>query len=223
MSIISGKKNRRNNCKEPFHNKRKGLFYFYIKILNTFLNLLRYYYCNRQEVENINSKDNFIRMIEQYQNLVFSICLKMTGDYFAAEDLAQETFIAAYKHLDEFDGKSESAWLCRIASNKCIDYHRASARKMIPTPEEEIPEGKLKVEDTMFRTVTNRQVMDELRRCCEELLPPYKDVALMHFLEGRTAKEISELTGVGMNTVQTRIYRAREKLKISYRKELLEE
>lgn len=174
-------------------------------------------------MENIDSKDNFIRLIEQYRNLVFSICLKMTGDYFAAEDLAQETFIAAYKNLDKFDGQSESAWLCRIAANKCIDYHRASARKIIPTPEEEMPEGKLKVEDTLFQMMTNRQVMEELRRCCEELLSPYKETAVMHFVEGWTAKEISERTGVGINTVQTRIYRAREKLKLSYRKELLEE
>lgn len=174
-------------------------------------------------MENIDSKDNFIRLIEQYQNLIFSICLKMTGDYFAAEDLAQETFIAAYKHLDEFDGQSEKAWLCRIAGNKCIDYHRAAARKMVPTAEEEMPEEKLQDMDTPLQTIMNRQVMEELRRCCEELMPPYKEVALMHFLEGQTAKEISERTGVGINTVQTRIYRGREKLRISYRKEMLEQ
>lgn len=174
-------------------------------------------------MENIDSKDKFIRLIEQYRNLVFSICLKMTGDYFAAEDLAQETFISAYNHLEEFDGQSEKAWLCRIASNKCIDYHRASARRMIPTAEDEIPEDKLKVPDTMLQTVATREVMEELRRCCEELLPPYKEVARMHFIEGMTAKEISEHSGVGINTVQTRIYRAREKLKLSYRKEMLEE
>ncbi len=171
---------------------------------------------------NIDSKDNFIRLIEQYQNLVFSICLKMTGDYFAAEDLAQETFISAYKHLGEFDGQSEKAWLCRIAGNKCIDYHRAAARRMVPTAEDEIPEEKLKTADTPLQTVLNRQVMEELRKCCEELQEPYKAVALMHFWEGRTAKEIAERTGIGINTVQTRIYRAREKLKISYRKEMLE-
>ena len=52
----------------------------------------------------IDSRENFIRLINQYQNLVFSICLRLTGDYFAAEDLTQETFIAAYGHLHEFDG-----------------------------------------------------------------------------------------------------------------------
>ncbi len=174
-------------------------------------------------MEDIDSKDNFIRLIEQYQNLVFSICLKMTGDYFAAEDLAQETFISAYKHLEEFDGQSEKAWICRIAGNKCIDYHRAAARRMVPTTEEEMPEEKLKTSDTPLKTVINQQVLEELRRCCEALPEPYREVAILHFLEGQSAKEISEFMNVGINTVQTRIYRAREKLKISYRKEMLEE
>lgn len=174
-------------------------------------------------MERIDSKDNFIKLIEQYQNLVFSVCLKMTGDYFAAEDLAQETFIAAYKNLNEFDGESAKAWLCRIASNKCIDYHRSAARRMVPTTEDEMPEDMSRAVETPLQTVMTNEVMRELKRCCDELPPPYKDAAVKHFLEGRTAKEISEQTGIGINTVQTHIYRAREKLKISYRKEMLEE
>ena len=46
----------------------------------------------------------------------------MTADYFAAEDLAQETFLSAYEHFRNFDGSNPKAWLCRIATNKCIDY-----------------------------------------------------------------------------------------------------
>ena len=78
-------------------------------------------------MEKIDSKENFIRLIRQYQNLVFSICLKLTGDYFAAEDLTQETFLSAYRHLEEFTGQAEKAWLCRIAGNKCVDYLREAA------------------------------------------------------------------------------------------------
>lgn len=174
-------------------------------------------------MEKINSKDNFIRLVEQYRNLVFSICLKMTGDYFAAEDLTQETFISAYKNLSTFDGQSEKAWLCRIAGNKCIDYHRAAARRMVPTEEEEMPEPAGGGGDGPLQTVMNRAVMEELRQCIEALEPPYEEIARLHFMEGRTAKEISGYTGLGINTVQTRIYRAREKLKKTYRKEMLEE
>lgn len=174
-------------------------------------------------MEIIDSKDNFIDIIEQYQNLVFSICLKMTGDYFAAEDLAQETFIAAYKNYENFDGESVKAWLCRIAGNKCIDYHRAAARKMIPTTEEYMPEESTKYQETPFDTVKNKMVMEELERCCQNLPPPYNDTAVKFFMEGKTAKEISQQTGIGIHTVQTHIYRAREKLKATYRKEMLEE
>lgn len=78
-------------------------------------------------------QEPFTQMVHKYQNLVFSICVKMTGDYFAAEDLTQETFLSAYQHKEEFDGKNEKAWLCRIASNKCIDYSRQAARRMVPT------------------------------------------------------------------------------------------
>ena len=76
--------------------------------------------------------------MNQYQNLIFSICLKLTGDYFIAEDLTQETFISAYHHLDKTRPGEEKAWLCRIASNKSIDYVRKVERKVEPVTEEEL-------------------------------------------------------------------------------------
>lgn len=174
-------------------------------------------------MENIDSKDNFIEFIQQYQNLVFSICLKLTGDYFAAEDLAQETFIAAYQHRNEFDGQNEKAWLCRIASNKCIDYQRAAARRMIPTIDEELPKDCLIDRNEPLQKILNQEVLEELKECCNALPPPYDTIALQHFGEGKSAKEIAEQLGVNVHTVQTQIYRARVKLKKSYRKELLKE
>lgn len=174
-------------------------------------------------MENIDSKENFIEFIQRYQNLVFSICLKLTGDYFAAEDLAQETFIAAYQHRNEFDGQNEKAWLCRIASNKCIDYKRSAARRIVPTIEEDLPKDCLIDRNEPLQKILNREVLEEFKECCNALPPPYNTIALQHFLEGRSAKEIAEQTGINVHTVQTQIYRAREKLKKSYGKELLKE
>lgn len=173
-------------------------------------------------MENIDAKDNLIRLVNQYQNLIFSICLKLTGDYFAAEDLAQETFLSAFQHQETFDGKDEKAWLCRIASNKCIDYQRAAARRQIPTMEEELLDDSPTDRNEPLQTALNREVLEELKNCCNHLPPPYRDVAIQHFLEGKTAKEIAEKWGVSIHTIQTQIYRAREKLKKLYRKEMLE-
>ena len=83
------------------------------------------------KVGKLDSGEKLIELMNQYKNLVFSVCLKMTGDYFAAEDITQETFISAYQHLKDFDGNSKKSWLCRIASNKCIDYMRAAKRREV--------------------------------------------------------------------------------------------
>lgn len=175
------------------------------------------------EVEKIDSKENFIRLINQYQNLIFSICLKLTGDYFVAEDLAQETFISAYKNLNAFDGQSEKAWLCRIASNKCVDYLKAAERRSVPTLFEEMKESEMASENEPLKEVLNKEVIKELKNCCEALSPPYRQVAISYFIEGQTAKEIATNTQVGIHTVKTQIYRAREMLKKSFRKEMLKE
>ena len=172
-------------------------------------------------MEKIDSKENFIRLVQQYRNLVFSICLKLTGDYFAAEDLTQETFLSAYRHLEEFDGREEKAWLCRIAGNKCVDYLRAAARRVVPTEEEELQSVAGAVQDESLSRVLNREILEQLHAACKALKPPYREVALAHFAEGKTAGEIAAENGTTVSTVKTRIYRAREMLKKSMGKGLL--
>ena len=171
----------------------------------------------------IDSKERLIGLMNQYQNLIFSICLKLTGDYFIAEDLTQETFISAYNHLDKPRPGEEKAWLCRIASNKSIDYIRKAERKVEPVTEEELHNMVMPMDTEPLRQTLNREILEELSVCCNNLSPPYKEIARAHFLEGKTAKEIAEATQTSIHTVKSQIYRAREMLKKSYRKELLQE
>ena len=177
----------------------------------------------------IDKRKKLIQLIDQYQNLVFSICLKMTGDYFAAEDLAQDTYLLAYKHLDSFDGAAEKAWLCRIASNRCIDYLRAKERQVTcvdftergETGDFEQAGAVPECTDEPFASFSNKEIIKELCDCIEKLPPPYCEVAREYFLHERSAKEIALMTGDKLKTIQTRIYRAREMLRKTYRKELL--
>lgn len=171
-------------------------------------------------MEKINSKEHFHHLVTQYTNLVFSICLKLTGDYFAAEDLTQETFISAYQHFDSFDGENEKAWLCRIAGNKCIDYSRASARKIVPISDERLTENEEKVFADPLEQVLNKEILERLKCHCTALPPPYNRISLEHFINGHTAGDIAKDSGTSVNTVKTQIRRARELLKKSYRKEM---
>lgn len=137
----------------------------------------------------------------------------MTGDYFTAEDITQDTFISAYNHWQKFDGTNEKAWICRIATNKCIDYKRAAARNVIALQDEMIES----IPDTAepLRELLNKEILEEFENAVKSLEEPYKSISQKHFVEGKTAREISVETDVGLKTIQTQIYRARNMLKKS--------
>ena len=166
----------------------------------------------------INGDTQLEYWIDRYQNLIFSICFQLTKDYFDAQDLTQETFLSAYKNLAGFDGVNERAWLCRIASRKCLDYLKHSGRKQIPTddqflitcsPPEPAPE----------REVMEAALRQELYDCCLKLKEPYRQVALDYFYYETDAAEMAAKTGKNLKTIQTQIYRAKAMLRKLYRKE----
>lgn len=156
-------------------------------------------------------------MIATYQNLVFTICFKFTNNYFDAEDLTQDTFLSAYKNLDSFDGEHLKAWLCRIATNKCLDYKKRAAAKTVPT------------EDSFFLTLETsyaspekecleEAVKEELLSCCNSLSPPYDEVAREFFYNERSVEELSTMLSRNEKTLRTQIYRAKGMLKKLYGK-----
>ncbi len=166
----------------------------------------------------IDTKVHFSEMIDTYEKLVFSICYKITGDYFTAEDLAQETFLSAFQKYDTFDGQNEKAWICRIATNKSIDFMRGAGRRSVPTEEsffEAVPLGRGNPETLCMEQEIKRQ----LQRYCDSLKPPYDEIARDYYLKEMTAAEIARKRKINLKTVQTQIYRARDMLKKLYGKE----
>lgn len=165
----------------------------------------------------INAEQQLESWIDQYQNLIYSVCYKYTGSYFDAEDLAQETFLSAYKSMAYFDGKNEKAWLCKIATNKCLDHLKRAVRKSIPT------------EDTYFTAVAapgsleedylEKEVRKQLYASCCALKEPYRSVALDYYYYEMDISDIVNKTGKNIKTLQTQIYRAKGMLKKIYGRE----
>lgn len=96
------------------------------------------------------TKEQLTVLIDTYDKLVFSICYKLTGDYFAAEDLMQETFLSVFQKYDTFDGVNEKAWISRIATNKSIDYLRSASHRSVP------------VEDTFLKQRWRKEVLPKI-------------------------------------------------------------
>ena len=198
---------------------------------------------NRYKTEERGQKDigreeQLSALIDSYQHLVFSICYKMTTDYFASEDLTQDTFLSAYQHLAEFDGKHEKAWICRIATNKCLDYLQSAGRRSIPTADlglegARAPDGQMAVgsrsredcgndavvKQTPESICLEKEVRDTLLARCLSLTPPYDEIATAYYFDELDAGEIAKRRGIGKKTVQTQIYRARSMLRRMYEKE----
>lgn len=157
-------------------------------------------------------------MIDRYDKLIFSICYKLTGDYFMAEDLMQETFLTAYQKYHTFDGNNEKAWLSRIATNKSIDYLRSAGKRSVPT-EDTFFELREEQRGSPEEICMEEEVKSSLARSCDSLKPPYNEVARAYYVEEQTPKEIAARQKKSVKTVQTQIYRAREMLKKIYGRE----
>lgn len=169
----------------------------------------------KEEVDKINAKDKLSEMIGQYQNLVFSICIRMTQDYFVAEDLTQETFLSAFRSLSEFDGTNEKTWLCKIATNKCLDYCKAAARREVAS-EDNVFEEQTSPNESLERDYLEKEMWESLERKCRSLGPPYDEVAVRYFVKEQNAQEIAMETGINVKTIQTQVYRARAMLRRIY-------
>lgn len=151
-------------------------------------------------------------LIDRYQHLIFSICYKMTADYFAAEDLAQETFLTAYEKFTLFDGKNEKAWICRIAVNKCLDYQKHSGRRNVPT-EDSYFTAQIGEKASPEEILLEKEVMENLKCACKRLKPPYDEIALEHYYCQVSVEEMAKKRGKNPKTIQTQIYRARGMLR----------
>lgn len=158
----------------------------------------------------------FERYVAEYKGLIITICLTMTKNYFDAEDLAQETFLSAYRSLNRFDGENPKAWLTAIAVNKCRDYFKSRTRRNLYIPHEDLPLIVDPDSNTEKRAEINTSE-DFVRKLCGRLKEPYKSVAQCYFCEGKKLSQMAVETGQSLKTLQTRLYRSKKQLKVLWR------
>ena len=80
----------------------------------------------------------FSAMVQKYQSLVYTVCHQLVPDAGDAQDLTQETFLAAWRAIDRCPPGFEKQWLARIASNKAKDYLRSAWVRRVNTPGDDV-------------------------------------------------------------------------------------
>jgi RNA polymerase sigma-70 factor, ECF subfamily len=163
----------------------------------------------------------FARMVEANSSLIYRLALKMLGDPQDAEDILQETFIKAYRHLTEFDGRSSlSTWLYRIATNEALMHLRRKNLETVSIEEPQADEGPLQepLQIVDWCCVPEIELMSTERRAeldrAVGLLPPsLRVVFLLRDVSGLSTRETAEVLELSEMAVKTRLSRARLRLR----------
>jgi RNA polymerase sigma-70 factor (ECF subfamily) len=154
----------------------------------------------------------FNQIVERSQSHVFNLSARILGDRAAAEDVAQETFISAFRATDGFRGGSLRGWLLRIASNRSYDSIRSTKRRSENSLDESLenPSFQPASKDPSPEQMALRgELRDEIQAAVLSLPPDQRAVVVMIDVQGLSYDEASEATGASLGTVKSRLSRAR--------------
>ncbi len=159
-------------------------------------------------------------LVEKYQKRVHALVWQKIGDFHDAEDITQDTFLRAYQNLSTLRNPSQfPKWLCIIANRVCLNWLRKHApaqqlQSLEGTPMKEVEKSTYAhyVSEQREREATERR-FEIVQKLLEKLPENQRIVMVLHYLDEMPTKEISEFLGVSVETIRTRLHRARERLR----------
>ncbi len=151
-------------------------------------------------------QEAFESLVREHQRMIHSLCYRMTGSLADAQDLAQETFIHAYRHLSEFRRESRfSSWLYRIAINQCLNWRKSAQRR-----------ARLHEDLTQQEPPADHGARERAGRVQEALMsldPKQRAAIVLTVYEGLNHAEAAGVLHCSETTVSWRVFSARRKLK----------
>lgn len=168
-------------------------------------------------------KRDFEEIALPYLNSIYRAALYMARSTQKAEDLAQETYLRAYKAFDSFEkGSNCKAWLFKILKNTFINMYRKDVKSPATLQYEEIENFYLydKMASNQSTDIDLSKeperikefIGEEVNAALESLPDEFKETVILSDIEGFTYEEISGITGLPIGTVKSRLYRARKQL-----------
>ena len=159
----------------------------------------------------------FDLLVRKYQHRIVALIGRYVGDWSECQDVAQETFLRAYRALDGFRGDAQFyTWLHRIAVNTAKNHLVASNRRP-PGADIDVADAeqfdsaiRLRDNDTPERELMRQQVEQTVLRAVEALPEDLRQAITLREVEGMSYEDIAERMDCPIGTVRSRIFRARE-------------
>ena len=172
----------------------------------------------------------FETLMRRYNGKLFRIARSIVKDDSDAEDVLQDAYMDAYRHIDDFRGDSQVAtWLTRIVINQALMRLRKEKRRSVIVPFREPGSGEAEraevdVADRTTESPSSRLLRGEIRRILErridELPLSFRTVFIMREVEDMSVEETAEALGIAPATVRSRLFRARALLRESLAREM---
>ena len=157
-------------------------------------------------------------LMRRYNQRIYRIALTILRNDAEAEDVMQEAYVRAYQHLGEFAGEAKfSTWLTKIAVHEALARVRKQAHRGGPqSASDESPDIMDRVRsaerDPEAQTY-DRELRMVLERAIDALPDNYRSVFVLRIVEGLDSEDTAEALGIGVETVKTRLHRARAMLR----------
>jgi len=153
----------------------------------------------------------FDELINCYKRQVFALIFRLVRNQTDAEDIAQETFIKAYRNLSSYDPTHPFiTWLFKIAHNSAIDFLRARKPESLSIHDEENP---LDIEDTQLSLEEKIEASSQqelIEQVLGTLPPLYREILVLRHQQELSYEEIAESLDIPVGTVKIRLFRARD-------------
>jgi RNA polymerase sigma-70 factor (ECF subfamily) len=158
---------------------------------------------------------HFAQLVDRYQSYVFTLALRITQSREDAEEIAQDTFIKAFRSLADFKGNAKfSTWLYTIAHNTGITYLRKKKMQVQSIDEERgMHAADQHASDFRSDRVEEQSRQQMVRKAIAMLSPDDAQLIMLFYQGEQTLQEIGLVLGMEPNTVKVRLFRARQRLK----------
>jgi RNA polymerase sigma factor CnrH len=159
----------------------------------------------------------FGALMRRHKGPLYGFVRRYVGDGDTAVDVVQETFVAAWRALSRFDDRRPFAvWLRAIALNKCRDRARRQTvrRLILGETDDQSAEARSQPDPAPGgeAELVSRQRAALLQRAIDRLPTKLKEPLLLTYFDELSQQEAAAVLGVTIKTVETRVYRARQKL-----------
>ncbi len=155
-------------------------------------------------------REAFRGLVEAYQNTVVRVCRSILGDHGRAEDLAQETFVTAYRKMDQFDSSKGTfaVWLFTIARRACIN----ASKKSVAIPITELPEQAGSPREMPDQHASRSETFQALDEALATLSEEHRRAFVFAEVEELPYAEIAQIEQIAVGTVKSRVSRAKHVL-----------